>query len=396
MHWDRCSGALSLSNLVHGRAHKIVEGEIFDGSLKVTLGATPLNQVNVQVEANWVQRHEGVFNVAPMIGGQFPKGVMNTLTPNALIQQWPRVGDKIGSKGGRGFGYTVVKSALKRLKAEALEGMRQTTDPIEILDRGKVLKKIFKYAWFKGSLWLNWLYRQPCGERLSFSVSREAAVVEGNVRQLILKLPHADGYLSHPSAVSLFQEPRGVALLNYAKAVAMAHMRGSMRQLEVEFAVPFSKAWAIDLDTSVTIRHRSIPNGALTGKIVRYAFVCDADQWVAVVQVAAPLQSIEPVGALQAWDLVCVNDEVRSQLVDPATFMVDDLVEEIEVGGDATLQVTALQGAALTCGEGPKQGGARSLEVLKAEPFFVHMRLRNLTPRPFAAVAWVQRGSFVV
>ncbi len=96
IHWNRETGRLELSNLFVGRKTKTLSDEIFNDSLVVRMGQTPLNAVHVSVEANWTQRYEDVFNLAPLIARQFKHKMISTLTIKSLIRQWPRVGDKIG------------------------------------------------------------------------------------------------------------------------------------------------------------------------------------------------------------------------------------------------------------------------------------------------------------
>ena len=67
-----------------GSKHKYIGDEILNDSLVARIGKTPLNAVHVTVEANWQQRHTDVINIAPLIARKFSRGLINTLTVDAL------------------------------------------------------------------------------------------------------------------------------------------------------------------------------------------------------------------------------------------------------------------------------------------------------------------------
>jgi len=294
MCWDRETGRLALSNILHGTQHEIITDEILGDSLVVKMGATPVNAVHVILEVNWQQRYTDVINLAPLIARKFNRGVINTLTIDALEKSWPREGDKIGlAKTRKNTGYHVVKSWLKRLP-RGLNGFSATTPPLYLSAHGKPPRlRTFHHGWFKGCLWINWEYTQSCREVVEFSVLNASPVAGGQVRHLQFRLADADAYLEKGSASTVLRTDRGNRLLNYARRVAGAHSVGASRQLEVEFCVPFERLWHVNLDTTVDVTHAGLPGGRVVGKVISYQLRATSEYWVVWVKIAAVMDAKE-------------------------------------------------------------------------------------------------------
>jgi hypothetical protein len=262
MCWDRVTGRLGLSNILVGSKHRVLGDDILGDSLTMKMGPTAVNAVHVTLEANWIQRFCDVINLAPMIATKFSKGIINTLTCDALEKSWPRLGDKIGlGKTRRNTGYTVVKSALRRLP-NGVNGLPVTTNPLYMSENGKEPRLMtFTRGWYRGCLWVHYEYKQPCQEIVQFSVLNANPVTGGVVRHLKFKLHDGDGYVENAWASTVFRCSRGLRLLDYAEKVARAHIVGASRQLEVELCVPFKTLWDVDLDTTLQVSHPELPGG---------------------------------------------------------------------------------------------------------------------------------------
>ena len=417
MCWDRRTGRLALSNIMSGLRHTYITDEILGDSLVVRMGATPVNAVHVTMEANWQQRHAGVINVAPLIARKFFRGVINTLTIDALEKSWPREGDKIGlAKTRRNTGYTVVKSWLKRLP-KGLNGLPPTTPPLYMSENGKQPRlKTFSHGWFKACLWVSFEYKQPCREVVDFSVLNGASVAGGQVRHLHFRL-NGDAYLEETSAPTLLRTNRGHKLLNYAERVAKAHIMGASRQLEVEFCVPFARLWHVDLDTTLDVTHEGLPGGRVVGKVVSYQLRATSDSWVVWVKIAScadvgnatEVTEHVPVAAEFAdidtsdnyvvedymetennysggasssvasnWPLVKISGDVPR---DPSLFRVYDLVESIVVKGDGKHQLEVLQAAQYPAVMHYK-------DALQNEAFSLEVKFMDLAPKALCETRW--------
>ena len=410
MCWDRISGRLSLSNIRSGSKHTYIKDEILGDSLVVRIGTTPVNAVHVTMEANWQQRHEGVINLAPLIARKFSNGIINTLMIDALEKSWPREGDKIGlAKTRKNTGYCVVKSWLKRLPS-GLNGLPMTTSPLYMSENGKQPRLMtFAHGWFKACLWVNWEYKQPCREVVDFSVLNASPVAGGHVRHLHFRLADGCAYLEKASAPTVLRTDRGHVLLDYAKRVATAHIAGASRQLEVEFCVPFSCLWNVDLDTTLDVTHEGLPGGRVVGKVVSYQLRATSDSWVVWVKVAACVDTgsfvnVQPqtavatefvndyvaedciVGASNDWPLVKVSGEVAR---DPALFCISDLVESITVKGDGKDQLEVLHKAQYPAVMHYK-------DALRDEAFSLAIEFMDLAPEPLCETKWERALPIVV
>ena len=404
MCWDRVSGRLHLSHIMSGSKHMHVRDEILADSLVVRMGATPVNAVHVTVEANWQQRHSDVINLAPLVARKFSRGLINTLTVDALEKSWPREGDKIGlEKTRKNTGYTVVKSWLKRLP-KGVNGLPVTTPPLYMSENGKPPRlRTFSHGWFKACLWVNWDYTQPCREVVDFSVLNASPVAGGQVRHLHFRL-NGDAYMERSSTPTVLRSGRGNKLLDYAKQVARAHITGSSRQLEVEFCVPFETLWQVDLDTTIDVTHAGLPSGRVVGKVVSYQLRSTSECWVVWVKLAAcvdvdsaiEVEGDTPVAAeflegsvkegAHDWPLVKVSGDVPR---DPSLFRLHDLVKSIEVKGDGANQLEVLHAAQYPTVMHYK-------DALQDEAFSLAVRFMDLQPKPLCETKWERALPIVV
>ncbi len=407
MYWDPKTGGLSLSDIMSGSKHTYIADEILSDSLVVRIGRTPVNAVHVTLEANWQQRHSDVINVAPLIARQFSRGVINTLTVDALEKSWPREGDKIGlAKTRKNTGYTVVKSWLKRLP-KGLNGLPATTTPLYMSENGRQPRLMtFSHGWFKACLWVNWNYQQSCREVVDFSVLNAAPVAGGQVRHLHFRLMDGGAYAEVPSAPTVLRSDRGHKLLDYAERVARAHIVGSSRQVEVEFCVPFERLWQVDLDTSVDVTHDGLPGGRVVGKVVSYQLRATSECWVVWVKIAAAVDAGGDVDTSSVateflddyvsvdyvvecandWPLVKVAGDVPR---DPSLFRLNDLVESISVKGDGKDQVEVLQAAQYPAVMHYK-------DALKDAAFSLEVKFMDLQPKVLRETRWERALPVVV
>ncbi len=407
MYWDPKTGSLRLSDIMSGSKHTYIADEILSDSLVVRIGKTPVNAVHVTLEANWQQRHEDVINVAPLIARQFSRGVINTLTVDALEKSWPREGDKIGlAKTRKNTGYTVVKSWLKRLP-KGLNGLPATTTPLYMSENGKQPRLMtFSHGWFKACLWVNWSYQQSCREVVDFSVLNAAPIAGGQVRHLHFRLADGDAYADAPSAPTVLRSSRGHKLLDYAKRVARAHIVGASRQLEVEFCVPFERLWQVDLDTTLDVRHKDLPGGRVVGKVVSYQLRATSDSWVVWVKIASVVDAGNAIDTSSVateflddyvsgdyavepesnWPLVKVSGDVPR---DPSLFRVSDLVESIVVKGDGKDQLDVLQAAQYPAVMHYK-------DALKDAAFSLEVKFLDLQPKVLCETRWERATPIVV
>lgn len=410
MCWDRVTGRLQLSDVLTGSMQESIKDEILKDTLVVRIGKTPVNAVHVTVEATWHQRYSDVINVAPLIARKFSKGIMNTLTVDALEKSWPREGDKIGlGKTRKNTGYAVVKSWLKRLP-KGVNGLPAMTSPFYLSEHGKAPRLMsFRHGWFKACLWVNWVYMQLCRESVDFSVLNVSPTTGGQVRHLHFNIADGDAYAEQASASTVLRSGRGRKLLAYAERVAKAHIRGSSRQLEVEFCVPFERLWHVNLDKTVEVTHQDLPGGRIVGKVMAYQLRMTSDSWVVWVKIGACVDvsdvgDSDVLGAVASefmddfvvtnyvvddenhWRLVKVSGDVPR---DPSLFRVHDLVESITVTGDGKRQTDALK-------EAQYPAMMHYKDALLDHAFSLEIKFMDLQPKPLCESRWERALPLVV
>ena len=278
---------------------------------------------------------------------------------------------------------------------------RRQRSPLYMSENGKPPRLMtFSHGWFKAWLWVNWDYKQSCREVVDFSVLNAAPVAGGQVRHLHFRLMDGDAYTEVLSTPTVLRGDRGHKLLDYAERVARAHIKGSSRQLEVEFCVPFERLWHVDLDITLDVTHKDLPGGRVVGKVVSYQLRATSDSWVVWVKIAACVDVMASEAAGQTpvaaefmndyvsgnyavaaesnWPLVKVSGDVPR---DPSLFRVSDLVESIVVKGDGNRQVEVLQAAQYPAVTHYK-------DALKDHAFSLEVKFMDLQPKALCETKW--------
>ncbi|MBM3602237.1 MAG: hypothetical protein FJX22_00430, partial [Alphaproteobacteria bacterium] len=88
-YWHKTQGTVGLSGLFAGSQSLTLSGQIFHDSLRVEMGRPPLSAVKMTVVAEWLQRANGVANIARRVERAFPGQRVNTLSGEDLAARWP-------------------------------------------------------------------------------------------------------------------------------------------------------------------------------------------------------------------------------------------------------------------------------------------------------------------
>lgn len=366
--WDRCSGMVSVSGLFEGGRTLDFSNDILQGSLKLSLADTPLDFINVEIAAEWIQKAEGQINLFPQIAKKFPKRLVNTLTPDQLAKQWPKVGDKVGPFASlKQSGYQVVRSKLKPFNPPhtgVLDIYPTVTPLITTLVDNKPESMRLKRSWFKGDLWLYWHYFQKRREVVHFTL-HQSSQLKGHIRAkhktLRLQLQSVENSLVSQGTSSFFISERGQDAIIHALEIAKAHLAGSSRCIEIEFEVPLLKAIDITLNDAVSIRSDKIPGGSVTGKVTQYTFLITPAGAIARIHlgVAAGAES-EPLVLLTEETYVDASysqdgkssfktpsgiivkgyhhQTPKDGILHPYSLGIHDFIKRVEVKGDAEKQ----------------------------------------------------------
>ncbi len=381
-YWDRCTGKLSLSNLFEGKRHLDLSAFILDGTLKLRLGETPLSSIHVEVQAEWTQRVEGEFNLFPKIAEKFSQGKMNTLTPQQLLKNWPKIGEKIGpEKTRKQSGYQVVRSVLEEvpaLRTGILNLYPSVTPEIRVQEDAQPQR--LKRSWFEGELWLDWHYRQKRREVACFTLQQQTQL-DGRIRPyhkcLKIQLQKIDSLLD-ASCASFFHTPRGQQAIDHALERAKAYLAGRSRCVDVQFQVPFEKGFDISLDDTVILQGNFIPYKKLQGKVVEYHIkVTETEKtvWIRLGVAVGQQQQNFKVASHHQTPSGISYQPFKSQypvqgVIDPEKITLDRLVESVVVHGDGKEQTDFLLGCPPTL--------TSIHELLAEKPTVIEINLMDL------------------
>jgi hypothetical protein len=303
---------------------------VFEG-LKMQLADMPYHAVQVNVCAHWTQQYEAEFDAFPFIAREFPKGKVNTLTPQFLKHHWPKVGDHVGlEKTRKRSGYQVVHSQLTCIQPPQTGGLNvyPTLTP-EFLP-GKRLQRY----WMEGALLLACHYGQKRQETVSFLVPHKHQLQGGvgRIKTLNLALQKVK------AASTFFPTDVGHKAIDYAKLMAQTILANSARCVEVEFQVPLDVGIDLTLDYSVRLRLPMIPGGELVGKVVAYKFTKTFQQEICWVRLAVSL-GIGTGGAAELGELPQA-DLTKKPL---ENYTADDFVKSVSVQWHAEQQIALME-----------------------------------------------------
>ncbi|GHS93135.1 hypothetical protein AGMMS49949_06080 [Alphaproteobacteria bacterium] len=129
---------------------------IFEGSVKIHDAFAPCH-IPVTLQAEWIQRNDGVFDIGPTVAAPFPHGVVSSLN-----EDFGHKADQIQKSG-----YTVLEATFRPLVSPQNEALHKTA-PIHV-GQGKtaetltLLRHTFHVSWK-----IAWDYEQKRVESVRF------------------------------------------------------------------------------------------------------------------------------------------------------------------------------------------------------------------------------------
>ena len=393
--WHAASGKLGLSSLMTGSRHYDVSDDLIEDTLVLQQGPQPLSHIDVSVNVTWQQRCHGAFNIAPVIKEHYTQGIIHTLTPNVFMHQWPQ----IGHKWGHGRCYEVIKSRLTPIVNHQLAAQQallslHTITPVRtcLNQAGETQHICFRKSYFEAALWVMWHYQQPLSETVTFTVV-DPTIRYQNSRALRFVINNPPMTLQgHENATTVLSTPTGQELLNYAYEVAYAHMIAQQRSLEVTLKLPLLRYRDIDLDTTLELRHITLPNGHVVGKVIAYALHIEADgQWLVVTIACAPQASLHRICAAPPqpqWQLQRLDSTVCQ---DPSQWTMRDFIESITIRGDSRTQEQLLNAVDQNETTPNPRTIACYMDALRQEGCGVDIQFRDLRAHQPLELKWENR-----
>jgi len=386
-HWDRRTGALTVSDYLVGEEFLDLDQDWFEDSLRPSLTSPPLTAVNVVLKAEWEQRSTGRVDIAPILRAKLSDQFWDaaTYTPQDFENCLPKPGDSIGSGSGWTIERVKVVRKGRRFKAVDYYVSGQTPQGVPI----PRFLRMARHQYDIDDVIAKWEYSQKRREKAKFTVEQGCQPLlseAGRTETLELSLQDVSKdrttpvwipgtaysvgnivmYGSRPwrcvtaHAAETFQpvlydlgagtsvtrwtrEPedssaigradrdafldtaRGKQAVEHAILLAQAKLRASLRAVELTVEGRWNELAEIDLRHSVRIAGPGIPGGEATGKLIRYEMSTSGD--------AEPVVSITIGCAVGTGGTAAVPVSgfgwVEDGFVDPAAVSTDGESEAV-------------------------------------------------------------------
>lgn len=380
--YHRVTHEVCLSNLFEGRQTLFLKDQILSNGLSLNLVDSPLSAVQLHITCEWIQEAEGEFNLMPTIETYFPHGMINTLTPTSLLQNWPQRGQLLGRSG-----YTVTRSHLRLVTPHqtGILGVYPTFTPVI-----SSTSQRYPWHWLQGDLKLSWNYRQKRQEILTITLENTSQQSE-NIkysrhiqppRIIHLPLQQIETRLPAKSASRFLDTPEALPLLQHALDIAHCHLDYSNRAVEMTIQIPFIDGLDLHLDQFVIVEHPCLPGetNRLTGKLTSYVLEKTAYKGIATLKVALKMpEHKENDLKIFAQDLSIISMDSLEGIDDPENLQHNDFIESLIVKNNAKEQIKSLQEGNLNPEQLPPDFATQiylELKDLRSQSVFVR-RLKN-------------------
>lgn len=333
--FDRVTHQLTLSHYFQGQVQVTMGENILTKTLKTTLLESPQSELHVHVQAQWIQKQHGTFDLLPKIKKVFKGGFLQSLQPQSFINQWPESGQVLGKSG-----YQVIRSALYKLPNHSAERAHWTQ---KITLKNKV-QRLPLYG-YDGQLVLGWQRQQRIKESVHFCMRQTSQLPTrpyAQKQKLTLTLENIESEFQQEDADFFFQTPRGERAIRYALRMAQCRLGVSARCIEVQFQVPFEDAAFLSLDTTVHVKHPSLPMKCMIGKLKSIVLQAHHNTAYALIKVGVSAGIEQEEDTMR--DTLSENlllEEYDQQTV-PIISNTQDLIQSIEVKNSVEEQLERL------------------------------------------------------
>lgn len=290
-HFPRTSPTITLSDVLTGASTTTVSNHLRE-PFRVSRTGAPARRVVIRADVAWEQRISGITSrVNDEIRRAFTSLDVNTLTPEAIVNSWPKAGDIFGGGGG----YEVVSASIKEAPAispfrspTSVEFHQATTDAersaSEVLFGTRVDSRYATVPrkWYKTKLRTRYDFRQSRSETISATIENDVQALafdqDGGTIDIDLAAEDVVGLgLVPASTSSYFLTPRGVNSFKYLLARARANLAIAARAIEITFEIPFFDGLSLSCLNSIQLQDSRLPGGSATGKVISYELSVDGD-----------------------------------------------------------------------------------------------------------------------
>jgi hypothetical protein len=290
-HFPRTSPTITLSDVLTGDSTTTISNH-FREPFNVSRTGSPARRVSIRADVAWEQRISGITTrVNDDIRRAFSSLDVNTLTPEAIVNSWPKAGDVFGGGGGYEVVYSSIKetTAVLPFRSPTSVEFHQATTPAE-RTASQVLfgtRVDSRYAtvprkWYKTRILTRYDFRQSRSETILATVENDVQPLafdqDGGTIDINLSAEDVVGLgLVPASTSSYFLTARGVNSFKHLLARARSHLAIAARAIEISFEIPFFDGLTLSCLNSIELQDSRIPGGSATGKIIAYELSVDGD-----------------------------------------------------------------------------------------------------------------------
>jgi hypothetical protein len=291
LYWDRVTNTVALSDIVEdGVFYDLGSAPLFD-SVSFDIGDPPITDVNVNIEAQWIQSGVGVVDAGAAIKQEFGSPVgnqINTLTPYSFEDAWrgvtlPRgysIQESVLTPVANSFGLSQanLKSANSVVNATDFPRANGDTTGQRTVSVARV--------YYDASLILDAVYQQKRRETASFTlhaVTQDFALKAKQVKDLFIRIQNptetAQAQILDEKKPSFFWD-KGTADLTAFGRLAIEHglararavVTKSARIIETTFETDLRDVIDLTVNDTVRFTDSRFPGGSIRGKVISYSF----------------------------------------------------------------------------------------------------------------------------
>lgn len=352
-YWNRATGEISLSNYFKGNRSIDVSGQYLEKSFKIQQISMPLGSAHIDLKIHWTQHLSGIFDASPYIARAFPEKIIATLTPETIVEHWPKADQRLGM-GKRKSGYQVEYSKITEVNQEEVSAH---TKPTLSENRQPIQAKIH---YFKSALRIQWQYQQSRSEILEIKAQLnhcQHTLTKHRTRRIPIEIA-----LPENEQATFLETSAGEEFITYAAAILQAQLKASARCIRIACTLPWDSGRDLTLNDSVVAKEK------FSGKITKLRHVIKGMQRFVEVVACATLKAgdINDNTPQEANELVSLDE---AQGITQSSLNPLDLISQIDIRNSATEQKLFLSQQA---------SNLSSTNIVQALPTSIHLMLRDL------------------
>lgn len=330
-YYDDKNNQIKLTSIIDIKNPKKISSEMyFQDSMRIRHINSRISNINVSIEAQWVQSSDGDINLYHMIAAKFKNGIINSLTD--ISKNWLNI-EKSLSKSS----YKIMEFYLRQIAAPG-KGMA-CSNLVETQDGQKVL---FKRFWYDGALKLYWSYSQKYKEYAKFSIKNTTFPyheTSEHQKNISVKIPIK--HIQDNSIKSFFSTNDGkIAIRNFASQ-AFSALLAAERNIEVKITGDFKYLNKITIDDTVELTDKQFQVGKFIGKVVEKNTNISGNSRICTLRMLGTNRDLRNFDYTQFMGTI--NKKLEKNEDNKLHLSIDDIVKSIEIINPPEYQNESIQ-----------------------------------------------------